>query len=155
AEPGATFTTWAGGAEVHLALANHLAPWRVEIRGGLAHLDDLKASRGGEEEWDLFWIRLPLIAASAGADEAVDRARAHPGGDAPYAAEHIARVLHEAGHPEEAVALLGRHVPAHRSVLANYLIDLGRIDDAVALLQQRDPRPPARWSGPWCSESPF
>nr|BFD96105.1 Mucin-19 [Kitasatospora sp. Xyl93] len=34
-EPGATFTTWAGGAEVHLALANHLAPWRIEILGGL------------------------------------------------------------------------------------------------------------------------
>ncbi|MER6360793.1 hypothetical protein [Kitasatospora sp. NPDC001527] len=34
-EPGATFTTWAGGAEVHLALANHIAPWRIEVLGGL------------------------------------------------------------------------------------------------------------------------
>ncbi|MFJ6382571.1 hypothetical protein ACIQI7_21520 [Kitasatospora sp. NPDC092039] len=34
-EPGATFTTWAGGAEIHLALSNHLAPWKVEILGGL------------------------------------------------------------------------------------------------------------------------
>ncbi|MFE6869296.1 hypothetical protein ACFVFS_22430 [Kitasatospora sp. NPDC057692] len=38
-EPGATFTTWAGGAEVHLALSNHLAPWRIEILGGLLFED--------------------------------------------------------------------------------------------------------------------
>ncbi|MGW2541635.1 hypothetical protein ACWC5I_12355, partial [Kitasatospora sp. NPDC001574] len=38
-EPGATFTTWAGGAEVHLALSNHLMPWRVEILGGLVWED--------------------------------------------------------------------------------------------------------------------
>ncbi|MFB7911311.1 hypothetical protein ACFC1T_33235 [Kitasatospora sp. NPDC056076] len=39
AEPGATFTTWAGGAEVHLALSNHLAPWRIEVLGGLLFED--------------------------------------------------------------------------------------------------------------------
>ncbi|MFE6746099.1 hypothetical protein ACFVGM_09625 [Kitasatospora purpeofusca] len=39
AEPGTTFTTWAGGAEVHLALANHLAPWRIEVLGGLLFED--------------------------------------------------------------------------------------------------------------------
>ncbi|MGW2372198.1 hypothetical protein [Kitasatospora sp. NPDC001683] len=38
-EPGATFTTWAGGAEVHLALSNHIAPWRIEILGGLLFED--------------------------------------------------------------------------------------------------------------------
>ncbi|WP_406191997.1 hypothetical protein OH807_41115 [Kitasatospora sp. NBC_01560] len=38
-EPGTTFTTWAGGAEVHLALSNHLAPWKVEILGGLLFED--------------------------------------------------------------------------------------------------------------------
>ncbi|GAA2156925.1 Mucin-19 [Kitasatospora kazusensis] len=32
---GATFTTWAGGAEVHLALTNHLMPWKVEVLDGL------------------------------------------------------------------------------------------------------------------------
>ncbi|MFJ3794232.1 hypothetical protein [Kitasatospora sp. NPDC090091] len=37
--PGETFTTWAGGAEVHLALANHLGPWKVEILGGLLFED--------------------------------------------------------------------------------------------------------------------
>jgi hypothetical protein len=34
-QPGRTFTTWAGGAEVNLALRNHLAPWRIEILDGL------------------------------------------------------------------------------------------------------------------------
>ncbi|MER5354653.1 hypothetical protein ABT093_30520 [Kitasatospora sp. NPDC002551] len=38
-EPGTTFTTWAGGAEVHLALSNHIAPWRIEILGGLLFED--------------------------------------------------------------------------------------------------------------------
>ncbi|MDH6710110.1 hypothetical protein P3T27_006859 [Kitasatospora sp. MAA19] len=38
-EPGATFTTWSGGAEVHLALSNHLMPWRIEILGGLLFED--------------------------------------------------------------------------------------------------------------------
>ncbi|MFD0261089.1 hypothetical protein ACFVH7_22835 [Kitasatospora indigofera] len=38
-EPGTTFTTWAGGAEVHLALSNHLMPWKVEILGGLVFED--------------------------------------------------------------------------------------------------------------------
>ncbi|MFD8599161.1 hypothetical protein ACFV1L_29565 [Kitasatospora sp. NPDC059646] len=37
--PGETFVTWAGGAEVHLALANHLMPWKVEILGGLLFED--------------------------------------------------------------------------------------------------------------------
>ncbi|MET8703813.1 hypothetical protein ABZW10_33925 [Kitasatospora sp. NPDC004723] len=39
ATPGATFTTWAGGAEVHLALSNHLMPWKVEVLGGLLFED--------------------------------------------------------------------------------------------------------------------
>ncbi|MFI9159014.1 hypothetical protein [Kitasatospora aureofaciens] len=38
-EPGATFTTWAGGAEVHLALSNHIAPWRIEVLDGLLFED--------------------------------------------------------------------------------------------------------------------
>ncbi|MFB7375803.1 hypothetical protein ACFC6U_11785 [Kitasatospora purpeofusca] len=38
-QPGTTFTTWAGGAEVHLALSNHIAPWRIEILGGLLFED--------------------------------------------------------------------------------------------------------------------
>ncbi|MBP5880781.1 Mucin-19 [Streptomyces caniscabiei] len=35
AEPGQTFVTWAGGAEVNLALRNPIAPWRIEILDGL------------------------------------------------------------------------------------------------------------------------
>ncbi|MFD9688915.1 hypothetical protein ACFWXO_24540 [Kitasatospora sp. NPDC059088] len=38
-EPGTTFTTWAGGAEIHLALSNHIAPWRIEVLGGLLFED--------------------------------------------------------------------------------------------------------------------
>ncbi|MFD5433769.1 hypothetical protein ACFWJ4_16660 [Kitasatospora sp. NPDC127067] len=39
ATPGTTFTTWAGGAEIHLALSNHIAPWRIEVLGGLLFED--------------------------------------------------------------------------------------------------------------------
>jgi hypothetical protein len=35
AEGGRTFTTWAGGAEVNLALRNPIAPWKVKILDGL------------------------------------------------------------------------------------------------------------------------
>ncbi|MFG2948430.1 hypothetical protein [Streptomyces adustus] len=35
AAPNATFTTWAGGPEIHTALTNPLAPWRIEILDGI------------------------------------------------------------------------------------------------------------------------
>ncbi|MGP3737567.1 hypothetical protein ACTWJ9_31090 (plasmid) [Streptomyces sp. GDS52] len=33
--PGATFITWAGGPELHTALANPLQPWKIEILDGI------------------------------------------------------------------------------------------------------------------------
>ncbi|MGW2471362.1 hypothetical protein [Streptomyces bauhiniae] len=35
AEPGTTFTTWAGGPEVHTAMTNPVTPWRIEILDGI------------------------------------------------------------------------------------------------------------------------
>ncbi|WP_446044669.1 hypothetical protein [Streptomyces olivaceus] len=35
AQPGATFTTWAGGPELHTALTNPLQPWKIEILDGI------------------------------------------------------------------------------------------------------------------------
>lgn len=35
ATPGATFTTWAGGPEIHTALTNPLTPWKIEILDGI------------------------------------------------------------------------------------------------------------------------
>ncbi|MFE7532365.1 hypothetical protein ACFU7Y_42730 [Kitasatospora sp. NPDC057542] len=105
-------------------------------------------------EWDLFRIRLPLIAAGAGTDQAVELARAHPEGDTSYAAGDIATLLADAGRTGETVAVLEQHPSANRRALAGYLIDLGRIDDAVAVLPRRDPRPAVAWGDPWCSEFP-
>ncbi|WP_328687973.1 hypothetical protein OHA74_53860 [Streptomyces phaeochromogenes] len=35
ADPGTTFTTWAGGPEIHTALTNPLNPWKIEILDGI------------------------------------------------------------------------------------------------------------------------
>ncbi|MEV7787623.1 hypothetical protein AB0O72_19865 [Streptomyces sp. NPDC088106] len=35
AQPGTTFTTWAGGPELHAALTNPLQPWKIEILDGI------------------------------------------------------------------------------------------------------------------------
>lgn len=105
---------------------------------GLAHLDALKARRG-EEEWELFRLRGPLLAACGQLDEAVEEARAHPEGGSPYAVESLAGLLADAGRPEDAVALLDADRLDHRRTLAPLLLELGRVEEAVALL--RTPRP--------------
>ncbi|MFC8495163.1 hypothetical protein ACFUJU_31125 [Streptomyces sp. NPDC057235] len=102
---------------------------------GLAHLDALAATRHGEERWDLYRIRLPLIAAHDGVDEAVTQARTHPESTTWYAASHIAELLADAGRVEEAVTVLEQHASTSSHELASYLIDLGRVQDALALLQ--------------------
>jgi hypothetical protein len=35
AEPSTTFTTWAGGPEIHTALTNPMTPWKIEILDGI------------------------------------------------------------------------------------------------------------------------
>lgn len=123
---------------------------------GLAHLDALAAARGGEEDWDLYWIRLPLIAARDGVDEAVAQACSHPEGSTSYAVPHIAELLAGAGRTEEAVAVLEQHATANSHDLVSHLIDLGRVKDAVVLLQQRASEPVApAWTGTLFNDPPF
>ncbi len=122
---------------------------------GLVHLDALAAARGGEEDWDLYWLRLPLIAACDGVDEAIAHARAHPEGTTWYAAAHIAELLAGAGRTEEAVAVLEQHASANSHDLAGYLIDLDRVEDALSILQRRTPRQPELSGGPWHDDPPF
>ncbi|MFE1365278.1 hypothetical protein ACFW84_13715 [Streptomyces anulatus] len=122
---------------------------------GLVHFDALATARGGEEDWDLYWIRLPLIAACDGVDEAIAHARAHPEGTTWYAAAHIAELLADAGRTEEAVAVLEQYASANSHDLAGYLIDLDRIEDALSLLQRRTPQQPELSGGPWHDDPPF
>lgn len=123
---------------------------------GLVHLDALTERRGGEEDWDLFWIRLPLMAACGRVDEGVERARAHPEGDTSYAAPHIAELLAGAGRVGEAVAVLERHAGADSAALAGHLIDLGRVAEAVEVLRRTGSRPPVEPSaGRWRDSPPF
>ncbi|MFJ5219511.1 hypothetical protein ACIP98_33000 [Streptomyces sp. NPDC088354] len=46
------------------------------------------------------------------------------------------------GAPEEAVTVLQQQDRRNSHDLAGYLIDLGRVEDALALLQRRNPRLP-------------
>ncbi|MFJ9944955.1 tetratricopeptide repeat protein [Streptomyces erythrochromogenes] len=123
---------------------------------GLAHLDALDAQRGGAAAWELFWMRLPLIAACSGVDEAVERARIHPEGTTWYAAEHIAHLLAGAGRTEEAVAVLQQHDGRNSHDLAGYLVDLGRVEEALAILMPSSPPPPlVPTTHLWSDEPPF
>ncbi|MFE0513581.1 hypothetical protein [Streptomyces sp. NPDC058964] len=123
---------------------------------GLAYLDALKARRDGEEEWDFFRMRLPLMAGCGLLDEAIEQARAHPEGDTWYAAWSVADLLAGAGRAEEAVAVLEQHLPSNSSLLARHLIDLGRIKDAVGVLQEPRTKPAELvWSGTFSTEPPF
>lgn len=112
-----------------------------DAEGGLAHLDALK-SRRGEEEWELFRLRGPLLAACGRLDEAREQAREHPEGASWYAVEELAHLLAGAGRREEAVALLQTEPLRHRQTLAPLLVELGRASEAVALL--RTPVPEVR-----------
>ncbi|WP_327264016.1 hypothetical protein OG444_23430 [Streptomyces sp. NBC_01232] len=105
---------------------------------GLAHLDALKARRG-REEWELFRLRGPLLAACGRLDEAVAEAGAHPEGGRPYARESLALLLADEGRPEEAVALLEADRLEQQWALGPLLVELGRVEEAVTLL--RTPRP--------------
>ena len=144
-----------GGAEdwvVHMLCTLYTDQGRPQ--DGLAYLDALKARRG-KEEWELFWIRLPLMAACDQVDEAVEQTRTHPEGDTRYAVSHVARLLADAGRLKEAVAALEPHSPANSRDLAGYLIDLGRVEQAIAVLQQHRPKPSAPSPGPWHDTPPF
>ncbi|MGW1976472.1 Mucin-19 [Streptomyces sp. NPDC001889] len=67
-EPGRTFTTWAGGAEINAALRNPIQPWKIEILDGL-----LWESGTPLREWSdnlkAAWASLSAAAQHAGADE--------------------------------------------------------------------------------------
>ncbi|MFV5998900.1 hypothetical protein ACNPQM_42945 [Streptomyces sp. NPDC056231] len=125
-------------------------------REGLAHLDAIKARSDGKEYWDLFQMRLPLMADCGLLDEAIEQTRAHPEGDTWYAAWALSDMLDKAGRTEEADAVLAQHPAVNSSLRAERLIDLGRIQDAVRLLQQPISKPttPA-WDGTYSTEPPF
>lgn len=125
-------------------------------REGLAHLDAIKARRDGEEYWDLFQMRLPLMADCGLLDEAIERTRAHPEGDTWYAAWALSHLLDTAGRTEEADAILAQHPAANSALHAERLIGLGRVQEAVRLLQQPPSRPttPA-WDSAPSTEPPF
>ncbi|KIF07766.1 hypothetical protein PL81_00090 [Streptomyces sp. RSD-27] len=99
---------------------------------GLAYLDGLKSLRG-EEDWGFFEMRLPLLAACGRREEALELARAHPEGGTWYGASSIALLLAGAGSVEEAVTVLEAHACDNATDLAEHLITLGRVKEAVAV----------------------
>lgn len=109
---------------------------------GLTYLDSFKTRRG-EEDWDFFRMRLPLMVAGGLREEAIEMAQAHPEGGTWYAAWSIAELLADAGRTEEAVATLEQQESGNSSILAWNLIDLDRVSDAISVLQR--PKPGAAW----------
>ncbi|MFD3422643.1 Mucin-19 [Streptomyces decoyicus] len=67
-EAGRSFTTWAGGAEINVALRNPLMPWKIEILDGL-----LWESGTPLKEWSerlkTAWRELAATAVHVGTDE--------------------------------------------------------------------------------------
>ncbi|MFD3519335.1 tetratricopeptide repeat protein [Streptomyces sp. NPDC058653] len=125
-------------------------------REGLARLDALKARRDGVEEWELLRPRLLLMADAGLLDAAVELARSHPEGDSSYAAETVADLLAEAGRTEEAVTVLEPFARTNPDPLAGHLVELGRVKEAVAIVQWREPEPfTPVWSGTFTTEPPF
>ncbi|MFJ8010009.1 tetratricopeptide repeat protein [Streptomyces fagopyri] len=124
-------------------------------REGLAYLDALKAGRG-VEDWDFFQVRLLLLAACGLLDEGIEEARAHPEGDTWYAARCVSKRLAEGGRLVEAMAVLEAHPNSDQPLRAEHLIELGRIKDAVRILQQWTPTPATHgWSSTASTEPPF
>lgn len=64
-------------------------------------------------------------------------------------------LLSGSGRTAEAVAVLAQHVSAHNHDVAGYLIDLGRVDDALAVLRRHTRRPSEVRDGPWQDGPPF
>jgi hypothetical protein len=91
------------------------------------------------------------MAACGRREEAIEQVRAHPEGGTWYAAEAIAELLAAAGRLDEAVAVLEQQKSGASSILAWHLIGLGRVKDAVTLLQQREPMPA---SSSWLAHPP-
>ncbi|MFF2629556.1 tetratricopeptide repeat protein [Kitasatospora griseola] len=125
---------------LHILADQYLAQGRPA--DGLAHLDALATLRNGEEAWDLYRIRLPLLAAHLGVDAAIAQARSHPEGATSYAASDLAQLLTTAGRTEEAVAALRRHESENLDTLAEQLFILGRVEEALALHRHTEPPPP-------------
>jgi predicted negative regulator of RcsB-dependent stress response len=90
-----------------------------------------------EEDWSFFRMRLTLMAACGRREEAIEMAQAHPEGRTWYAALSIASLQADAGRVEDALATLEQHSESGsvRFKLADYLINLGRIDEAVRVCQ--------------------
>ncbi|MEU3078322.1 tetratricopeptide repeat protein [Streptomyces laurentii] len=129
---------------------------RGHAQEGLAYLDSLDVRHDGTEPWEFFQSRLGLLAACGRFDEAIEQARAHPESDGLHAVWTISHLLAEHGRVEDAVAVLEPRADTYRHQLASHLIELGRIQEAVPLLQQPavGPEPP-QWNGALFQDPPF
>ncbi|MFD7873481.1 hypothetical protein ACFV5G_05015 [Streptomyces sp. NPDC059766] len=65
---------------------------------------------------------------------------------------HVAEPPAGAGRSEEAVASLRPHAAVNSHELAGHLIDLGRVEEAVAVLHQVKPPPPQSSVIAWSEE---
>ncbi|MFJ9692132.1 tetratricopeptide repeat protein [Kitasatospora sp. NPDC101183] len=121
-----------GAAKWIVAQLCRLYGHQGRLEEGLVLLDTVRSSWEDAEE-EIFWYRLELLAACGRIDDAVEEVRRHPEADRRYAVTRLALLLAEAGRTEQAVAVLEQGAPDLLGWRAGYLLDLGRIEEAVAV----------------------
>lgn len=136
------------GCVVHM-LADLLAR---QGRAGetIAIVDDLAA---GEEDMtpELFRLRAWALHHSGRTEQAIAELRAHPGAGEWYLAEELASVLADSGQVDEAIDVLRPTIstgPGH-FLLAELLIQQGKVKEAVAVIQAPKPYLSHSPEDPW------
>lgn len=127
-----------GGDEWVVIVLSDLYIQQNRAAEGLANLDAV-AARYDLQDWDHLGLQVEMMAAAGQREEAIAKARAHPDAAAGHVAACIARLLADAGRIEEAVGVLEQSATADRGLRARYLIELGQVKQAIAVLQHREP----------------
>ncbi|MFD7445381.1 tetratricopeptide repeat protein [Streptomyces sp. NPDC059909] len=128
---------------------------RDRAEDGLAYLDHLSAQSSPVELEFVLRLRTRLLVSCGRTEQAIEEARTHLDAHTWPAAQNLARLLADAGRPEEAVAVLDPAIAANRRVLAAQLMELGRVKDAVAVLHRPKRVEALPWSNPpWSSACP-
>lgn len=112
----------------------------------IAIVDDIAARSGGMSA-ELFFERVWLLSCCGRAEQAIVELRARPDADTWNMKFRLADLLADTGRLEEAIAILTPTTGMDVAFLANLLIRVGRVKDAIAAWHSRDTTP--AFENPW------